>query len=65
MCWESEGNCVRRDCNNNNNIIIKVNYKEIQNEDVALAVLDNNIVEPSGDRVMSTVSYYIMLNICM
>jgi hypothetical protein len=26
-----------------------VNYKEIQNEDVALAALNNNIVEPSSD----------------
>jgi hypothetical protein len=33
--WESEGNCVRRECNN-----IQVNHKEIQYENVAVAALD-------------------------
>jgi len=33
--WESEGNCVSRECNN-----IEVNHKEIQYENVAVAALD-------------------------
>jgi len=42
--WESEGNCIRRECNN-----IQVNHKEIQYEKVAIAALDNNSVGSSGD----------------
>ena len=42
--WESEGNCVRRECNN-----FWANHKEIQLENVALAALHNNSVGPSGD----------------
>ena len=42
--WETEGNCVRRECYN-----IKVNHKELQYEAVAVAALGNNSFGPSGD----------------